>query len=234
MLKRLSGYTDDQLAYLLARVREISALGDEAALIETDKLVFEIEDSQIELAVPSPAVVEQSEVEAYGNQRAWNVHSRLVRLREQFERKHLGRWELVGLQQDVMYMDRHDLWEGREGLRSKSKAFLEEAWPQVVQEVIEKCLNWEFKNTNSVGSMLTELNDIVRLSAEYKPLTLEEEATVRAIKERGARYRYNKKMGDAEIAEAAGTVVKAENLRKEAKAMLAQDWAKMFSGEAPL
>ena len=41
MLKRLSGASDAQLQYYLARVREIASLGDEAALIETDKLLWE-------------------------------------------------------------------------------------------------------------------------------------------------------------------------------------------------
>src|SRR5229473_484909 len=41
MLKRLSELNEERLAYFLARIREIALLGDEAALIETDKLIWE-------------------------------------------------------------------------------------------------------------------------------------------------------------------------------------------------
>jgi hypothetical protein len=46
-----------------------------------------------------------------------------------------------------------------------------------------------------------------------------------------ARYRAQKKLDEAEVAEAGGSTKKAAKLRAEAGAVLALDWSRAFPGE---
>jgi len=56
---------------------------------------------------------------------------------------------------------------------------------------------------------------------------------IREAQERAARFRSEKKLAEAQIAEAAGRSQPSERLKREAAAMLIQDWASFFPGETP-
>ena len=56
-------------------------------------------------------------------------------------------------------------------------------------------------------------------------------ARLRQARERAARYRWQRKLDEAEVAEAGGNPKKAAKLRAEAVTMLKQDWFKAFPQE---
>jgi hypothetical protein len=63
-------------------------------------------------------------------------------------------------------------------------------------------------------------------------LTPELQQRARAAQERLARFRSQKKLDEAEVAEAGGNAKKAATLRAEASFVRSQDWARAFPGEA--
>lgn len=97
---------------------------------------------------------------------------------------------------------------------------------------IDECETAPIINILSAKSLVTRLDDSTKLLRHKKRFTAEVQQKVRAIKERIARERAKKKLADAVVAEAGGSTVKAGKLRKEAAAVLKQDWATIFPNES--
>lgn len=64
-------------------------------------------------------------------------------------------------------------------------------------------------------------------------LTPQLQQRIRQGQERAARFRADKKLSDARVAEAGGRTKSAEMLKREAVAVLAMDWESFFPGETP-
>jgi hypothetical protein len=82
-----------------------------------------------------------------------------------------------------------------------------------------------------VAAIIAEANRATKELERRDKLTPELQQLVRQVKERAARYRWQKKMDEADVAEAGGNAKKAAKLRAEAGAMLAQDWPRAFPAE---
>jgi hypothetical protein len=250
MLKQLSHYTDGQLEYLLARVREIAALGDEAAIIETDKLVWEIMGDEMEgdgyVATlspddegASPPTVPFHDQPAHAlERRISHIEFSHERLKRHLRDGYLNHWIVLQFDRDINgdgnYWGPIDLEDERlVRLVGEYQKSLDDAWHIVVPKTLKECASWTFKNIASVSSMMTDLEQVVGGYTQHHALTEEMQRIIRDAKERGARFRWGKKISDAEVAEAAGYVGKAVGLRKEAEALLVKDWAMVFGGEEP-
>lgn len=248
MLKHLSHYTHGQLDYLLARIREVAALGDEAALIETDKLVWEImgDDEEgggyVASLTPAGDSPPQPTVPFY-DQPAHALERRISHIEFSHEclKRHLrdgplNHWIVLQFDRDINgdqnYWRPMDLEDERLVLlMGEYQKSLDDAWQIVVPKTIKECASWPFKNIASVSSMMTSLEQVVGGYTQHHALTDEMKQMIREAKERGARFRWGKKISDAEVAEAAGYIGKATGIRKEAEALLAKDWVMVFAGE---
>jgi hypothetical protein len=230
MLKSLSSATDDTLAYYLSRIREIAALGDEAALIETDKLLYEWEEGE-EGPVPldSDPSPEGSPPPHHVNYLSFEVR----RVRERITSdKIVNTWDADNLRRRVAsIVGAED--ERSQALRSEAMALAEECERISLERAINKTLEYPLASLNSVTMVLTDLNQALASYTERQSLTPELEADIRRGRERCARMRHDRKIAAAQIADAAEQERKARTLRAEAAALLAQDWHTVFPDEEP-
>ena len=249
MLKQLSHYSDGQLEYLLARVREIAALGEEAALIETDKLVWEIMGdeeeggSYVASLTPDSDTTPQPVFPLYDltpslGRHLYHVEYSHERFKEHLRNGTLNYWIVFHFDNDIngnnVNWPAIDLDDERWArLIKECQDSLNQAWQLLVPKTLKECASWSFKNIASVSSMMTSLEQVIEGYTQHHALTDEMKQMIYTSKQRGARFRWAKKIGDAEVAEAAGYVGKAVGIRKEAKALLVRDWAMVFKGEEP-
>ena len=250
MLRQLSHCTDTQLEYLLARVREIAALGDEAALIETDKLVWEITEEEgewgetMERAAPGEGGVYQPGIGVLDQpsfvleRRMETISAWLKQFQDNSRDSRINHWLVLRfegfLNESRVFDVPVDLEDERwVRLMNKCSHSVDQVWGVVLSKTLEECSSWTFKNIASVTSMMTDLEQAVGGYTQHHSLTDDMKQTIRTAKERGARFRWNKKIADAGVAEKAGYAGKAAGLRREAEALLVQDWAMVFPGEEP-
>ena len=250
MLKQLSHYTDGQLEYLLARVREIAALGDEAALIETDKLVWEIMGDEEEggsyvasLSPPGESAPQPQggvhDPSGYGDYaRLSRIGSSHERFKRYIQGGILNQWIILQFERNINGVDDYGVLVDTEDehwarLMSECQESIDQAWEVLLRKTLGGCSARTFKNIASVASMMTDLEQIVEGYTQRHVLTDEMKQMIHTAKERGARFRWGKKTADADVAEKAGYVGKAVGLRREAEALLGQDWAMVFGGEEP-
>ena len=78
-----------------------------------------------------------------------------------------------------------------------------------------------------------EMIEATEFLAQKGKLTPELQQRIQQGRERAARFRAEKKLADARVAEAAGRSQTSVRLKKEATALLAQDWEAFFPGETP-
>ena len=105
------------------------------------------------------------------------------------------------------------------------------ARPVAFDTVLNTCESMALSNINSVLNMTSAVDRAVERLQETHTLTAQQEEKVREIKSRGARFRHDKKLASAAVADAAGYEGKAASLRKEAAALLSHDWQTIFPGE---
>jgi hypothetical protein len=98
---------------------------------------------------------------------------------------------------------------------------------------IEAALHGRIANVLSAECIQEEMEEAADFFRQARNLTPELQQQIRQGQERGARYRASKKLSQAQVAEAAGRSRVTERLKKEASALLAQDWALFFPGETP-
>jgi DNA repair exonuclease SbcCD ATPase subunit len=235
MLKCLSGFNDELLHYYLARIREISSLGDEAAIIETDKMVWEIFNSK-------PAT---------GDDEAWErddarddlkgINQELTELRNKLKRNvQISMWEVESLRERADELGNEwnaaSLAEFADELRKakeEATTIADQAETSARLQVIDESLSQTIHNVSSVQSIFRQLKEASEFLESRDQLTDELKEKIRQGKERAAWYRAKKKLADADVAEAGGSHIKAPKLRKEAAVLLAQDWAVAFPDEEP-
>lgn len=236
MLKCLSGLTDESLRYFLARVREISSLGDEAALIETDKLIWEVR-SEATLAHENDESLDQESAE----EELKEIKQELNSLKNKLKRKvQINIWEVEDLRQrlDELGIDWDQNTQGNlvnqiEKIKDEGLALVGEAEEAAHLYIISETLTQPIHNLSSVNNILQKLNDAFVFLEHHNRLTAEINQKIRQSKERAAWFRAKKKLAEAEVAEAGGSYIKAPKLRKEAVVLLGQDWSLAFPDEEP-
>jgi hypothetical protein len=233
MLKKLSDFSDEQLAYFVKRVREIGSLGEEAALIETDKLLWEIGRT-------APGAESEDAVDlAEARDELEELREELNELRADVTKgDELEVGEGESIQRRILYAGynwspatRRALEAEVAELQRQASGIAEEVEPAAHRQLVEECKAKTFYNTVSVEDLYRELRSAEEFFAKNGGVPADIARSIREAKERGAWFRARRKLNEAEIASAAGNARKAERLRKEAAAMLEQDWRHAFPGE---
>jgi hypothetical protein len=117
-------------------------------------------------------------------------------------------------------------------LKKRVEVLHEECEVAAELHTIDECETAPVITSLSTKSIIRRLDDAANVLRDKHRFTPEVQQKVRAIKERIARERAKKKLADAGVAEAGGSTVKAGKLRKEAAAVLKQDWASIFPNES--
>ncbi len=86
-------------------------------------------------------------------------------------------------------------------------------------------------NASSIKSLVLGIDRATESLRKTSQLSDNLSQTARRGKERAARFRAQKKLDEAAVAQAGGNDRKAGKLRNEAAIMLAQDWAQIFPSE---
>jgi hypothetical protein len=127
------------------------------------------------------------------------------------------------------------LWSVQEITEAGPEA--EEDWDAALARELET--RWIRTLLDAETRLLTTHASALRLMADVDTalrglagkLTQEQEAQAQAAKERAARWRSDKRLADADVAQAGGNEKRATRLRAEAREMLKQDEARAFPGE---
>lgn len=245
MIKKLSGLSDDRLQYFLDRVREINAHDEVAALIETDKLIWEIWEEDIqsddeedehsdELAIDddSDDYFELDPI-TEAEQGAETVRQ-LLKSGETVSQGRISHLESLRDQAHLRSQWRRITAQDRSRIEAVSAVI-----SQLIREASALCFEHELNhfntcplsNINSVMAVLRDLEIAKKLYVErghqIKP---EHEAAFHQILLRCAWMRALKKVSAAKVAEASNQRNKASTLRKEALALLELDWEMVFPG----
>ncbi|HEY0073732.1 MAG TPA: hypothetical protein VGB77_06485 [Abditibacteriaceae bacterium] len=254
MFKRLSNFDDGQLRSCLNRIKGISSLGDEAALIEVDKFIYEI--------LQSGLMAFDDDSDDGSDDNLDIVHQEMG-----FEELELLKENLAVLSRKIACKERIHLFEGQ-NLRY-SADYIEKTWCSKIARTIytridQTQFNTEFEeikkrvypvadeaeflayaqlieetqsqaifNTSSVQSIYRQLNEATAHLESHGILTDDLRQKIRQSRERAAWHRAKKKLSEAEVAIAGGTSAKAEKLKREAAVLIAQDWSVAFPGETP-
>ncbi len=242
MLKSLSGAAPEQLTYFLARIREIAALGDEAALIETDKLLWEFggdwdegDPDEMVAGVPSADWNRVQSAERLGYRLEY-MRDRIQHQVSGFRGRSYEAFGLIRLREELEMVrsggaggtapDEHP---ETQRLLAECASLLDGADDAVFEVVLREGENADLKNINSALRVASGIDQALKHYETYHPVMPDQRMRARRGKERCARFREGKKQAAARVADAAGSAARAANLRREAAALLEQDWAAIFS-----
>lgn len=248
MLKKLSGQTDQKLEYYLARVREIALLGDQAALIEVDKLIWEILENTEEMEEESQEEQHNFEADDFESDVANLVEETKDIKRDLRLKKYISQYDVEHLREAV-----EELLEGKqswfsEKLLSNMQQAINDA--EVVANQAEEFaraqelqmevnrhkgnlrnnLKRPIYNYSSVQSIISTSDEALEFFEQKKLLTNEISDLVNRSKKRAAVFRYQRKLDAAETMQARGSFQKAAGARQEAAVLLKQDWEVAFPG----
>lgn len=219
---------DDHLLDLLTRIREIAALDDDVASEELLDLVQEIRaGGNWELEHARDVLVrirEEAQHSANVMDRGippeswWSARDFMTRVEE------LGRrWPL-----DVRKQLAGDIAETRHTVEPIARR----ASVYAVTFMIKDYLTRQFANTQERDRMLRDLGTAEETLTKLGEID-QHVSALRAARERLVRYRWSRRMEEAEVAQAGGNAKKAATLQGEARALLKQDWLRVFPSEVP-
>lgn len=111
-------------------------------------------------------------------------------------------------------------------IKETANAVADQAEMVAYSNVIDQCMTTAFATNASVTSTVKRLSEAGAELQRRKLLTPELKQRIRAAKERAALHRANKKLQEAQVAKAGGSAIKYEKYKREAEAILKQDWAR--------
>jgi hypothetical protein len=217
----LSGLTEAQLQNWLQAVRRIAALDEAAALREVDTLAFGL-----------AAAVENADREI-GEELGRGLEAGKERLKQDLAAARLnlqypsriGAFDAIHLRQSAYYTE-------DEAERQEAATLAEQLEVAFAGAQIERALIEPIASPASLPKHYRAIDHAVAELEKRSRLTPELQQRARAAKERLARFRAQKKLDEAEVAEAGGNAKKTARLRAEADVVLAQDWARAFPSDA--
>lgn len=235
MLKILSGITEDRLNYFYKRIIEISKLGEEAGLIETDKFIWEIEN-ELNVESTDDEEGENKGVDYVDGTGVWSlaeVEETINEFSDIMKRnKPIDIWLAEELLQRIETLEEISKRKGPKeenvdtiiALVNKGKEVGEKVLDYAYEKKVEECNKKTLFNITSIQGVIEQLDTAYDYFERKGKLTQERSSKIRKAKERAAWFRAKKKLEEAKVAEAGGRNVRASNLRGEATAILEQDW----------
>ncbi len=176
-------------------------------------------------------------------ERGLDVFLQRARERREYLRRHpeqLSPWDAKEIRDEGAELDR--AWDettqaqcsGRlQAIRREALAVADAIEEAAHLKNLEAALHRRICNVTSVHRILAEMQAAADFFGQQRTLTAELRQRIRQGQERAARHRAVKKLSEARVAEAAGRSRLSERLRREATALLAQDWEDFFPGETP-
>jgi hypothetical protein len=218
----------DGLLDLLERIRKIAAMDDRLALEQLDELLVEFQfggDWQRHNAREAISRV-RTETEVFANALQHKVQPERWWEGRDFKRRvdNLGKNWLP----DVREQFAGDIAEVKLAAEPVARA----AAVFGVVSLIEADLVEGMASTQVADRILRDMQSCEEALQELGGLD-EHAALLRRARERAVRYRWQKRVDEAEVVEAGGNERKAVKLRAEAKVMLKQDWLRAFPSEPP-
>lgn len=201
----LSGLESQHLAETLAEIRRIARLTGAEALEATDLLVWTILERHGGTPLADEAVL-QEEDEA-------RVRRELLRVRHAIERRQVRTpWDVEALRTEGRALEATN-----PELAAECLAVAEAADRAAALAQLEALRDKPITTAVAIPGLLAQTAKLSGTLADP-----EAEAMVQGIRERCARWRYVRRMAEAEVAQVSNPE-KAERLRAEARVMLAQD-----------
>jgi hypothetical protein len=250
MADSASGLTESFIRSCLNAFRAIATMPDQDALKATDEVLAQILEGargtgRLALDVTSLPYNENDDLESWQLHRAEEDLERIDQSIERLEAMlgapaGLQLWDAEGLKRSVDRCDEYMDKTIRERFAARIVELKRRAY-NVASRVEAACFANEIRgsatqvihSSSSVRSIIATVDRAAVALTNCGQLTPELAQTARAVKERAARYRCDKKLGEAEVAAAGGSDKRADKLRREAVAIIAQDWAQAFPGEPP-
>jgi hypothetical protein len=257
MLKKLSSLSDERLSYYLARVREIAQLGDQAALIEVDKLIWEFAaedldpDDDASTFPMEGGLVSRTISYNISDARDWERERAENELKELTRRVDLAQnmlkrntpmemWASSSLRKMASTLGQYwsealqtELKGKIQALKNEAIKLADELDVMMQTQALETALKAPISNSSAVGSILNQITNAVAFLSEKGHLTPDLKSKAREGQERAAWYRARKKLDEAEVAAGGGSESRAAKLKREAAVLLAQDWVRAFPDEDP-
>jgi hypothetical protein len=216
----LSGLKIDQLRDWLQAVRRIAGLDEVSALLEMDNLAF-----GLSAAVEHAGEEELGSLDGGGTDWKERYQRDLAAARANLEHPdRIGAWDATHLRQSAaLTMDPEAKAEGDQVATELEVGYHGASLIRALTEPIA--------STVSLAKQARILDHAVRELERLGRITPELTQRAREARTRLARYRAQKKIDEAAVAEAGGNAKRAGKLRAEAGVLLAQDWPRYFPGE---
>lgn len=242
-MQRLSNLDDDELMRYVGKIRRIAKMDDRDAMIEVDELIHDLalhglddsdfaSDFGFDIDIPiSGQNVGLDEAKEYLQKYHRNLENYRKNMRGEYESTFL-RSNVEGLGDDwpdsVKEALQDDLIEAKR--EANEVLDLNEClyYSIVIQAQGKERLIY---NTQTVRSILDHLANAETRLQEMNALTDDLQQKLRQGRERCAWFRTKIKLWDVQLAENSGKRTRAFRLRKEAQALLKQDWQKIFPTE---
>jgi hypothetical protein len=244
----LTGLSADQLAYYVEEMRKVAARTDHASLEAADILLWAFRQSQ-EHGTTLSGDEPLPRVDHGEDDSAWYART-LKRDLDDLTRETERTRARVGTPEDITGWEAEHLRRQADNIGQRMPAALRDQFAEQIAtaRTAANTVANELEAAGCYGALLMArdrvihgastiaaiITDVERASKDLErrgKLTPELQQLARQAKERAARHRWQKKMDEADVAEAGGNMKKAAKLRAEAGAVLAQDWPRAFPGE---
>lgn len=234
-----SGISPDRLGELLKAFRAACGMPDTQAIAALDKLLLAVKR---ELDSDSDDLTDDL---SYQRSR---LLDEIGRLQTEMQRVRAGildpthqmLWDAQGLRNTAGYCGSYIdprlevVFRAQlASLKSEANDLADEAEVAGYIGGLQDALNQTIHNSSSVKSIISRVDEAVDQLKKRERWTDPLEQLARKAKERAVRYRSEKCIDEAEVAEAGDNVKKGAKLRKQAAVLLSQDWAQAFPSEPP-
>lgn len=240
-MRRFTNLSDDEIESYLSKIKRIAGMEKVDALLEVDELIYNIKSRHIQLQ-EDELEDEGDDIEYYVDEikdAIKSVRRELVRLKRERQDNSLAEGEIENFKwyMSEVLDDLEDKPVGEQLLKELSEfkeeceIFIGESEIAWATRIIEGASDRDIYNVSSVKSIVKEV-DYARSFLLARGVSVGHlEEIIYAAKVKCSRYRADKKLLAAEIAEKIGERQKAQKLKLEAQAMLAQDWREIFKNE---
>jgi hypothetical protein len=218
----LTGHSRDELAEWLAQMRDVARLAGDEALDATDRLLWAYQEWRATGPPDPDDGLERDLTEL--RERMASLAALLERGGEPrpYEADVLrAQVESVGRSMDATERERHG--DQLAAIRTEAGALITRLHQAQHRAALTKALSHPLLSAVSVTHVLAAVEQAERALRDGGGWTPELEAQAREARTRAAEFRARKKSDEADVAAAGGNTRKAERLRAEAAAMLAQD-----------
>lgn len=251
MVKMISGLDNEQIQYFLEEIHRVARLEGDLALVEADKLMWEILSSNKPMqgntvvvdanpAISSSPVDHIEYVDSLAEEdQSETLRQLMVDLQSKLDKEaDITPNDIIVLESRVSWLGQ--FWDKKQREKfAGSSAKLREDAEKVLADLHEalhtqrviKANHEPIAGITSVQRIYREMNEAHSFFLKKKKLGTELLQQIRSAKERAAKFRAMKKLSEAEVVAGGGNQRKADKLRAEASIMLKQDWAVAFPNE---